>query len=138
MALTEFAPHGEYQVCIEERLLVSRVTGPWNRELVELWAADALRGAQQLGDQGRWAMLAIVSQSMLSTADAVAALGKSVRQLITQSHPLASVYVAAPGTEGRGMVNSGLERMHRGSVPVRFFDSETEARAWLAELLAQA
>lgn len=138
MALTEFPPHGEYQVCIEERLLVSRVTGPWNRELVELWAADALRSAQQLGDQGRWAMLAIVSQSMLSTADAVVALGKSIRQLLAQSHPLASVYVAAPGTEGRGMVNSGLERMHHGIVPVRFFDSEAQARAWLAERLEES
>ena len=119
-------------------MLLTRVSGPWNRELVELWAADALQGAQQLSVQWRWAMLVIVSQSMLSTADAVVALGKSIRQLLAQSHPIASVYVAVPGTEGRGMVNSGLERMHHGMVPVRFFDSETEARAWLAEQLAQS
>ena len=134
--VSEFAPHGECTVSIEDRLLLTRVSGPWNRELVELWAADALQGAQQLSVQGRWAMLVIVSQSMLSTADAVVALGKSIRQLLAQSHPIASVLVAVPGTEGRGMVNSGLERMHHGMTPVRFFDSETEARAWLAEQLA--
>ena len=136
--MNEFAAHGECRVSIEGRLLVTRVTGPWNRELVELWAADSLQGAQQLCIQQRWAMLAIVSQSMLSTADAVVALGKAIRQLIAQSSPMASVYVAAPGTEGRGMVNSGLERMHHGMVPVRFFDSETDARAWLAGQLSQS
>lgn len=137
MVLTEFAAHGECRVCIEGRLLVTRVSGPWNRELVDLWAAEALPAAQQLSIHGRWAMLVIVSQSMLSTADAVVALGKSIRQLLAQSHPIASVYVAVPGTEGRGMVNSGLERMHHGMAPVRFFDSETEARAWLAEQLGE-
>ena len=135
--VSEFAAHGECTVSIEDRLLLTRVSGPWNRELVELWAADALQGARQLSVQGRWAMLVIVSQSMLSTADAVVALGKSIRQLLAQSHPIASVYVAVPGTEGRGMVNAGLERMHHGMTPVRFFDSETEARAWLAEQLAE-
>lgn len=135
--LTGFAPHGECRVDIEGRLLVTRVSGPWNRELVELWLADMLPAARQLGAQGQWAALAIVSNSMLSTMEAVAMLGKSIRQILSEGRPLASVYVIAPGVEGRGIMNGGLERMHHEMVPVRFFDSEPEARAWLAELLGR-
>lgn len=138
MALTEFAPHGECRVGIEGRLLVTRVSGPWNLELVEQWAAGVLPAARLLGAQGPWAALGIVSQSMLSTPEAVAVLGKSIRRVLAEGRPLASVYAIAPGVEGRGLMNGGLERMHHGMVPVRFFDTETDARAWLTEQLGQS
>jgi hypothetical protein len=131
-----FAAHGSCLVRIDADLLVTEVQGPWNLELVDIWAADALPAARQLAGRGRWASLGVVRGSMLSTPDAVARLGGLIQEMLALGDVRASAYAIGRDVEGRGIMESGFERLHRGLVPVRFFDDECSARAWLADLLA--
>lgn len=132
-----FRPHGRFATHIEGRLMVSEVTGPWNKELVEYWGQQCYPAAKALSDQGPYVGIAVIHNSMLCPADALEALAKVVRYSATRLHCIAHVIVADASVDGRNFLEPVFARIYEGVVAHAIFYTIEEARAWSLALLRE-
>lgn len=130
-----FRPHGEFRSRIEGRIVITEVTGPWNRELVEAWARHVYPDVKKLAESGPHVGLAIVRKSMLCPPDALEALARVARYAVKHLHCIGEFIIADAGVEGRGLVERPFERIYEGVVPFRFFETYEEAKAHADALL---
>lgn len=130
-----FRPHGKFSTHVEGRLMVSDITGPWNKELVEYWGLYCYPAAKALSDSGPFVGIAIIRNSMLCPPDALAALGRVVRHSATKLHCIAHVIVADAGVDGRDFLEPVFARIYEGVVEHAIFYKIEEARAWSLALL---
>lgn len=131
-----FRPHGEFTIQVDGPLLLTDITGPWNRELVEYWGKLCYAPARALSDAGPYVGIAIIHESMLCTPDALELLRQIVLYSATRLRCIAHVIVAAPSVEGRDFLESTFARIYDGVVEHRIFYTVEEARAWSLALLA--
>jgi|GEM_PF-1974135 len=131
-----FRPHGQYRVRREGQLVLTDVTGPWNRELVELWALAAHPYAEAAGRDGPYVGIAIIRESMLCPPDALVALADAIRYTAIHQNCIAQLIVAGREVEGRDLVEPAYAPLYAGVMASGFFydlaDALTEARALLA------
>jgi hypothetical protein len=133
-----FRPHGDYAAWVEGRLVISEVTGPWNVELVRLWAAELHAKTAPLAATGPHAGIAIIHGSMLCPPDALELMAKAVRYPERHLRCVAHVVVADASVEGRELMRASYARMYPGAMPHRLFDDVAEARTWALARLAAA
>ena len=131
-----FRPHGHFSTHVEGRLLVSEVTGPWNRELVENWGLDCYPQARALSAEGPYVGIAIIRESMLCPPDAMLSLRKVAHLSATRLQCLAHLIVADASVEGRDFLESTFVKLYDGVIAHRLFPTLDEARAWARVLLA--
>jgi hypothetical protein len=127
--------HGEFSLRIDGRILVTEIRGPWNTELVHLWAKAALKPSEEMHKLGAWGNISIVSESMLSTPEALEELRKVANYGVQNSGFIAQAYVATPDVLGRGIVEAVFARVYEGLCPCIFFDDYESAKAWLNALI---
>ena len=132
-----FLPHGKYVSHVEGRLLVSEVTGPWNRELVDNWGLDCYPLAQALSAEGPYVGIAIIRESMLCPPDAMESLRKVAHLSATRLQCLAHLIVADASVEGRDFLESTFVRLYEGVIAHRMFHTLEQARTWSLALLAE-
>lgn len=128
-----FCPHGTYALHIEGRILVSHVSGPWNRELIEDYVGAITAMIGKLAGSP-WAMRATVTKNGMHTPESYAGLVEGIRR----QRPLGRVATAVIlcDVEAPTIVRSVLEKMYiEAEEPHAFFDDETSANAWLADRL---
>ena len=129
MPAFEFAPHGEFSVRIDGRILDLHTRGPWNRELIEQFSKNVLTMVAQL-EGAPWGVLATVSGEGMHTPDSYAAMIEGIRWQRARGRCATAVVfdqVFAANTARRI-----LERMYaEAGEPVRFFDASEPARVWL-------
>lgn len=125
-----FPPHGKYSLYRDGQVLVTEVVGPWNLELVQEWARSAIPFSIEMQEEGPWAGIAIMSESMLATPDAMAALRKVVAASVEQFNCIAHIVVAAPGVAGKGVVEPAFEKVYEGLCLSGFFDDYESAKKW--------
>lgn len=132
-----YRPHGRFATHVEGRLMVSEVTGPWNKELVEYWGQQCYPAAKALGEGGPYVGIAVIHNSMLCPADALEALARVVRYSATRLHCIAHVIVADASVDGRDFLEPVFARVYEGVVAHAIFYTVEEARAWSLALLRE-
>jgi hypothetical protein len=132
-----YRPHGRFATHIEGRLMVSEVTGPWNKELVEAWAQQCYPAAKELGAGGPYVGIALIRNSMLCPADALEALARVVRYSAERLNCIAHVIVADATVDGRDFLEPVFARIYEGVVAHAIFYTLDEARAWSLALLRE-
>ncbi len=131
---TTFRAHGKFFSRVEGRLMISEVTGPWNKELVEEWALGSNPVAKSLGMH---IGIAVIHGSMLCTPEALLVLRRAAEHAAKALSCVAHVIVADKSVEGRDFVESSFIRTYRGVLPLAIFYTLDEAREWsLAQLAA--
>ncbi|OQA34074.1 MAG: hypothetical protein BWY57_00759 [Betaproteobacteria bacterium ADurb.Bin341] len=136
MGRLKFAPHGEFSVSTEGRILVVRTTGPWNKELIQLYSQKVTENVEALVG-APWGMLGVISEEGLHTPDSFSATVATVRRHRTQGRTASAVVlqnVSAPETVRKIFTKLYTE----ADEPFAFFDDEALARSWLAERLREA
>ncbi|MEJ7806541.1 MAG: hypothetical protein WKG03_11570 [Telluria sp.] len=129
-----FRAHGEFLTRVDGRLIISDVTGPWNKELVEEWAVAAQPVAMGVGPH---VGIAIIHGSMLCTPDALLVLRRSAAYAARSLQCVAHAIVAGKEVEGRDFVESSFFRAYAGVLPLAIFYTLDEARSWAFGLLDQ-
>ncbi len=133
-----FRVHGKYSIRVDEQIILSDVTGPWNRELVEEWGKQVYPFAKELAAKGPNAGIAIMHESMLCPPDALASLRLLVQYSATKLQCVAQVIVAPPGIAGRDLLEATFARVYEGLVAHRMFESLDEALVWTRQRVAEA
>ncbi len=114
--------------------MISEITGPWNKELVEQWAIGSNPVARELGPH---VGIAVIHASMLCTPDALHVLRRAAEYAASALACVAHVIVAGKEVEGRDFVESSFIRTYAGVLPLAIFYDLEAARAWSLETLAQ-
>ncbi|MES2018475.1 MAG: hypothetical protein V4484_18455 [Pseudomonadota bacterium] len=132
----QYRPHGSFSTHVEGQLMISEITGPWNKELVEYWGQHSFAQAKALSDAGPYVGIAIIRESMLCPADAFESLRRVVRYSATKLRCIAHVIVADAGVDGRDFIEPLFARVYDGLVQHAIFYNIDDARAWSLALLA--
>ncbi len=136
MGRFKFAPHGEFSVSTEGRILVVRTTGPWNEELIQLYSQTVADNVEALAG-APWGMLGVISEEGLHTPNSFSATVATVRRHRTQGRTASAVVlhqVSAPE-----VVRNIFTKLYtEAGEPFAFFDDEASARSWLMERLREA
>jgi hypothetical protein len=134
--VTGFLPHGEFKAYLDGRIIVSDVVGPWNRELVDQWAAEMLVLVTQMHRSGPHVGLAILRGSMLCTPDALTAMRQALGYGTAKGGCIGNAVVADADVEGRALMLPTYDGLYDERAPHRFFYDVHSARAWALSLLA--
>lgn len=133
---TRFTPHGEFKAYVDGRIIVSEVTGPWNRELVLTWANEMFVYGKQLSASGPYVGIAVIRESMLCPPDALDALRNAISYGTKKLGCVGNILVAAADVEGRKLLLPSYEKLYDDATPHRIYYDFDKARAWALELLA--
>lgn len=117
--------------------MLSDITGPWNKELVQYWGQRCYPAAKALSEQGPYIGIAIIHESMLCPPDALEALAHIVRLSATKLRCIAHVIVADAKVDGRDFLEPAFARIYEGVVAHRIFYSLDDARDWSLAYLKQ-
>lgn len=132
-----FRAHGHFTTRVEGQIIISDVTGPWNKELVEEWAYGSQPVAKRVSARGPHVGIAVISGSMLCTPEALAVLRQAARHAATTLRCVGHVIVADQSVEGRDFVEPTFMRAYEGVMPLAIFYTLDEARAWALARLAE-
>ena len=130
-----FKAHGLTRVRASGRLLYTDFTGPWNRELVMLWAQPVTAVANELAAGGVYATIVVVHGSMMCTPDAMVELTRAAKLTFTQFPCIAIAIVAGPEVEGRTLMKTQFENMSKGRGPLAYVHTLAQAEAFAHEQL---
>lgn len=130
-----YEPHGSVTLTLEGRIALSRVTGPWNLELVKTWVKAVRPLERQLRSLQGHATLIVVERSMLTTPDALALMRFTAEMSYTFFHLKACALVAGPDVEGSNFASAIFKPVFDGLSPFAIFDNEADARAWIDRVL---
>ncbi len=134
---TTFQPHGEFTAHLDGRIIMSEVVGPWNREAILNWAAQAHALLKTLPGGGPYVGLAVVHESLLCPPDALAAMRDAVSYSTAKLQCVGNGIIADAGVEGRSLLQGTYAKIYAGTAPHRFFLELDSARLWALQLLAQ-
>jgi hypothetical protein len=130
-----FRIHGDFKCHIDGQVVVTEVTGPWNKELVEAWSAFMYPIALELSAKGPYMGIAVIRGSMLCPPDALESLRRAVQYASKHLQCVCNVIVAARDVEGRGFIEPNFVQIYGDTIPYKFFYDIDEAMAWSKEQL---
>jgi hypothetical protein len=133
-----YRAHGKFTIRVDGQIIVSEVTGPWNKELVEAWGVQVYPTAKELAANGPNAGIAIVHESMLCPPEALASLKLLVQYSATKLNCVSHCIVADRNTEGRDLLQATFARIYEGIVAYQLFDNFDDALAWSQAQVAKA
>ena len=125
-----FQPHGKFSLYRDGNILATQLTGPWNIELIQAWAKATLPYTHEMQAIGAWGGVAIITESMLCPADAMAELRKNVAYSVQRLGCVSHCIVAKPDVAGRGIIEPVFQRIYEGLCASNFFDDYESAREW--------
>ena len=125
-----FKPHGKFFLYRDGNILVTDITGPWNIELTKSWAKAAIPYSLEIQTIGAWGAVAIITESMLCSPDAMQALRKNVAYSVQRLGCVSHCIVAKADVLGRGLVEPAFQRAYEGLCPMNFFYDYDSAKRW--------
>ncbi|MFZ6800700.1 hypothetical protein [Undibacterium sp. Di24W] len=126
-----FRPHGRFKVWTEGQLLLTEVTGPWNRELIDYWAQQARDLVVVFSTERPYVAITTVYESILCPADAIERIEQAVQHSRTNLPCLANVIVVAKDVDGRDIVKRTYQRIGLEHI----FEDFDSAKAWAEHIL---
>lgn len=115
--------------------MVSEVTGPWNKELVEYWGMRSHPDAKALSATGPYIGIAVIGESMLCPPDAMDSLKRFAEYSATRLNCIANVIVAEASVDGRDFLEPVFARIYEGVMEHAIFYDFDQARDWSLALL---
>ena len=134
--LCNFKPHGQLQIHRDCQILVSEIAGPWNIELLELMRNALTPYAAELRKNGRGGCITIITESMLSSPEAMIMLRKLVKSGVENFDFAGQAIIAEKNVIGRGLVEPIFYPAYKNQCPFQFFYDYDAAKFWLTELVA--
>lgn len=131
-----FRAHGQFDIFVDGRIVITEVEGPWNRELVFSWASRMLELCGPLAATGPYVAIAVVRGSILCPPDALDSLRTAVAYGAARLNCIGNVIVADAAVEGRTLMRETYETLFEDSTPHRYCDDLGEAKAWAVQLLS--
>ena len=135
---TNYRVHGKFTIRVDGPIIISDVTGPWNKELVEAWGLQVYPVVKELAAAGPNAGIAVVHESMLCPPDALASLKLLVQYSASKMNCASHAIVASRTTAGRDLLEATFARVYEGVIAYRLFDNLDEALVWSREQVAKA
>ncbi|MBC3882133.1 hypothetical protein H8K35_12130 [Undibacterium sp. LX40W] len=129
-----FRPHGKFKVWIENQFLLTEVTGPWNRELVDYWAQHALPLAKSFSSSLPYVAITTVHESILCPPDALERIAQVVQYALKNLPCLGHAIVANDTVSGRDIVRFSYEKIQIEHI----FENIEQAKTWGKEVLDKA
>lgn len=126
-----FKPHGTFKLRSEGQILIQDVDGPWNEEMVAIWAPALRPYAEMLDAQGPWAAMVVFHGSLLTSPAAIQRMRKSISYSARTYRAVAYAAAAGPEVEGHSLASRVLGPVFDGLTPFECFDTVTAAQAWL-------
>ena len=126
-----FRPHGKFSIRVEGQILLTEVTGPWNRELVEFWAHQALQFAQQFRADHPYVAVTEVYDSILCPPDALQRIAQAVEYANQHLSCLGHCIIAGSNVDGRDIIRHQYEKIQLGQI----FDNRDDAIRWARQQL---
>jgi hypothetical protein len=133
-----FRVHGKFSIRVDGQIIISDVTGPWNKELVEAWGVQVYPTAKSLAAVGPNAGIAIVHESMLCPPEALASLKLLVQYSATKLNCVSHCIVANRKTAGRDLLEATYARIYEGIIAYQLFEHVDDAMAWSQQQVANA
>lgn len=130
---TLFRPPGRFKIWTEGQLLLTEVTGPWNRELVDHWAKQALQLAGTFSPDRPYVAITTVFVSILCPADALERIKQAIDFSQHELPCIANIIVADASVEGRELVKETYARI---GLP-GFFEDLESAKNWAKQALQE-
>lgn len=133
-----FPAHGEVEVRREGRLLLARVVGPWNRELITLYRQRVAPHLPELTALGAWASIIEIRGACLCPPDALEEIRAGLGEHVNHWGRAATAYVIAPDVVGHGLMDRVWRGVYAGVTPFRIFEDADDARQWCCLRVAGA
>jgi hypothetical protein len=131
MTFGVFKLHGTFSVRLEGQILIQDVDGPWNEEMVQIWAPALLPYAQKLDAQGPWAALVVFHGSLLTSPPAIQRMRRAIAYSTQTFGVVAHAAAADAALEGYSFAAPILRPIYEGLTPFECFTSAPDALAWL-------
>lgn len=131
-----FPSGGNFDTRVEGQVMITEVTGPWNKDMVFHWAQYVTPYAKMLATSGAYVGIAVFHGSMLCTPDALQALRECAIASVKLGC-LAHLVVAANGLEGRSQVEPMFADVYQGVCSYQFFPDLAAALAGATKLLGE-
>ena len=131
---TLFRPHGNYAGNLDDCLLRSEVTGPFNLQWMQAYRQAVHPLYAEAAGKGPFAVLTLFHESMMVNMDALQTFSEIVLGFAQEFPQWKGIaFVAAKGVEGRATMDYLFASKCYGpaGVAYRMFKDIAEAEAWL-------
>lgn len=128
-----FAPHGEFTLHSEGRVLCYDAVGPFNLEGIEALRTTRIKTYEKWQSNGTFTAIVHWHHSALMSPEAFDAYREGYLQFMRDRQPSAVVaWVAAPGVEGMGLMLKKFEDVFRlTNTRFCFFSDLGAAQSWI-------
>lgn len=118
---------------------MSRNRGPFNVELLMMSTEQTRAERMRLTQSGPWGAIAIMSDSVLFTSDALDMVRRNMSDPARNGQLVASAFVVADGVAEKSLVESIFKPIYaRAGAEFRLFDTLEPAREWVENCIADA
>ncbi|MBW8190201.1 hypothetical protein K0504_04055 [Neiella marina] len=129
----KFDAHGIFSVHIDNNLLFTDATGPFNEELIIQYQQALETCITALEQQGKWYQRVMLHELSLMTPDAEAIFTQSLKD--RKARGLCGCAVVLETPEAQNLIEEQFGRAYRAAnVTARFFTALEPANAWLKEI----
>lgn len=135
--MKKFAAHGSFLLSVEARILVSRMSGPFNAECAHAYIRAALPIIRELAKSGPWAGITEFSESALFPLEMSSIMRSQTTVGVKQLQLVANCWVVPPSVEGYGIVDKQALSIYDGVLPFQMFENSADARVWLESQLSR-
>lgn len=137
MSYIKFAPHGQFSISVEGRILIVEGTGPGNREVIEKYQKDVLPLKQQLSLTGKpWGNVVVLHGQSLLVKEAEMMVSDITVKSIAMG--LAYIAIVLDDVECINIVKNLWHQIYsRSGISFEFFTDYDKAMDWLQECLSE-
>lgn len=132
-----FRPHGSAELEVQGQILIARILGPWNIELIRHYQQLMAAYVPGLAAQGPWALIIEITGEALCPADALAQIKAGAVAQAKNSSRICTSYVIGPDVVGHHVMDKVWRDIYAGLIPFEIFNTGPEALAWSEAQLAQ-
>lgn len=132
-----FRPHGSADIEVHGQILLARILGPWNIELIREYQQLMAVHVPTLAARGPWALIIEITGEALCPPDALAQIRAGAVAQVRESRRVCTSYVIGPEVAGHRVLDRVWREIYAGLIPFELFDTRAQALAWSHSQLAQ-
>lgn len=126
----EFPAHGSADINYSKQIIIAKIVGPWNLELIEVYRKKLEPFIAELSAKGPWGLVVCIHNSATCPPDAIELIRKGVRLDSNNNNRICTSYVIALETEGRSLMEPIWRKIYRDVMPFDIFTTLDEAINW--------
>ena len=131
----KYPPHGHSSVRIEDGILISEVTGPFNMELARSWTEAMYPLAEKLKLTGQAAAITVYRNSFLTQPDVLDYMKNAIRFAAQHQEFVAYALVVGADVEGHALADLIYRGVYEQYGTYRFFTDYEPAKVWVRATL---